>query len=393
MAGNSPNKHAGSLFDELNVLEDQKHLNLKLAESGESVFFSGVLIETKSGVSSSRLILVTNKRICYLRKSFSCSVAGLFCLLPAKLKLCIVGEVPVSEFVDLTINSKRFSVVMHLRSRDDLLFTTGEWNDSGIKMSPSRNVPKEPIKSQDIKSSLRLEIAEEQASATPAQMSVKAEYFSDKYRALLTALNQVYYLAHGDCITIYQVVGFGVNKKNNSAEDLYFLARSKAQSKKDSVLTTSQTMSSIRELAQGLEEVLSPTRTSHSIRKIKFLFPAQLELGSPVAEIYKRSPGKVLLFQAKLAAGERFELEHFIIDKPLRAGEWGREYLVKDPESGVRAVLKIISLDRMEAVFGIEFWKVQEILKIYLSLSVFLPELYQATVTSGYLMLYSQYFE
>lgn len=184
-----------------------------------------------------------------------------------------------------------------------------------------------------------------------------------------------------------------VTQKHNSPEQLLFLSRTKQQSKQHSVLRSSQTLSSIRELAQGLEEVLSPTRTPQTVRKQRFIFPAGVGEGSPVAEIYRQSGVKVVIHKAKLAAGESYQFEHFLVDKPIRMGEWGREYLIYDPQSGVQAVMKIISLDRLEAVFGVEFWKVQELLKIYLNMSDFLPDLYQAVVTSGHLMLYSQYFE
>jgi hypothetical protein len=174
---------------------------------------------------------------------------------------------------------------------------------------------------------------------------------------------------------------------------LHFLARTKQQSKKNSVVKASETLSSIRELAQGLEEILSPRKKEHPLGKGAFMFPQGIQQGSPVAEIYKRAKETVVLYKAKLAAGEILHLENFILMKALRMGEWGREYLVKDPYSEIRIVLKLISLDRLNIAFGIQFWKVQELLKIYMDISDFLPDLYKATVAGGYLMLYTQYFE
>lgn len=235
MSVQSPNRASPTLYDELNIIEDQPELGTQLSTTAESVFFSGVIEEIKLGKSVTRLVLITNKRFCYLKRGFSCSWLCLVGLPAARAKLLVESQILVSEFMDLTINSKRFSVVLHLRKSDDLLLSLTSGKDVEAYSNSNAEPQAPPVTSvqsapktsaaqaesgRGLKSTLHLTIEDEDSDLVNnnnnpqhqnkvVQMSetLRQTHLADKYRSLITALNQVYYLTYSECICIYQVVG------------------------------------------------------------------------------------------------------------------------------------------------------------------------------------------
>lgn len=52
-----------------------------------------------------------------------------------------------------------------------------------------------------------------------------------------------------------------------------------------------------------------------------------------------------------------------------------------------------MNIDKLEADFGVDFWKVKEVFKIYMTMSQFLPEVYYAAIIDRNLVAYLTYFE
>lgn len=105
------------------------------------------------------------------------------------------------------------------------------------------------------------------------------------------------------------------------------------------------------------------------------------------------SPKRIVkLFEAKFPSGEEINFENLSVVKGLRADEVSREYLVED-ELGRKLRRKIINIDSLEANFGVEFWNVKEVLKIYMTMSSFLPEIFYAAKSERNLLLYITYYE
>lgn len=131
----------------------------------------------------------------------------------------------------------------------------------------------------------------------------------------------------------------------------------------------------MREVAKKLEEVLSPRKKA-------------LQIGQPIQNSPNVGNQRYFkIFEAKMVGGEEVNFKQITVLQGLRCCEISTEYLVTD-DAGHYMRKKVIDIDRLISVFGVEIWKVQEVLKIYMNLSTFLPEVYFAFVQKRDLVLY-----
>jgi hypothetical protein len=100
------------------------------------------------------------------------------------------------------------------------------------------------------------------------------------------------------------------------------------------------------------------------------------------------------LFKAKMPTGEELSFTGSSVVKPLRRDETSEEFLAKDSR-GRYFRKKIIKIDALERIYGIDFWKVKSVFKIYMTMSPFLPEIYKIdwNELTNELDIYLTYFE
>ena len=102
----------------------------------------------------------------------------------------------------------------------------------------------------------------------------------------------------------------------------------------------------------------------------------------------------VKLFKAKLPMGEELSFTGSTVIRPLRRDEVSVEYLAKDAKNRYFRK-KIFKIDALENIFGVDFWKVKSVFKIYMTMSPFLPEIYKVDWNEfkSELIIYMTYFE
>lgn len=169
-------------------------------------------------------------------------------------------------------------------------------------------------------------------------------------------------------------------QKDGSLAKLLMLSGTKNEIKKMSVKKSSESLDQMREVAKKLEEVLSPKKTKHAITNY-------YEIESP-------QPGDariINIFEARIVNGDRIDFKNLSVVNPIRSSEYADEYLVRD-DSDHYMRKKIINIDRLEKIFGVDMLKVQDLLKIYMSMSSYLPDIYFAAVQKRELSIYMTYY-
>ena len=98
------------------------------------------------------------------------------------------------------------------------------------------------------------------------------------------------------------------------------------------------------------------------------------------------------MYEAKFQAGEEVDFNTLKTIGGIRADEISREYTVEDIRGRIFR-RKVIELDRLQSSFGADCWKVKETLKIFMTMSSYLPEVYYASMIDRNLIIYMTHFE
>lgn len=102
-----------NILDELNLTIQSNHLSKSISSRKESLFLSCfIFIRHFDRVVEKRIVL-TNRYLYFLRRRLACwcgSSSG----------LTFASKIPVTEFIELTIDSARRCVVLHCNKIDDV---------------------------------------------------------------------------------------------------------------------------------------------------------------------------------------------------------------------------------------------------------------------------------
>jgi len=169
---------------------------------------------------------------------------------------------------------------------------------------------------------------------------------------------------------------------------LLLMAATKKQRKKNSVIRHCESLDHIREKAQKLNEVLSPKKLS----PVNFNTSLPLAASPSLHDDISVKVNRVSLYKAKMMNGEEIDYAKTSIIKPLRFCEFSEEFLVEVGDDDIIMRKKIIDITRLEEIYGVEYWKIQEVFKIYMGYSTFLPEIFYAYLENNLLTIYMTYF-
>lgn len=110
------------IIDELHVSNKNTSLAWRINKRKEKVYFAGFVFSRKDKVTKKKKALITNKGLYFLHQSRWC--------------LCFTGltfsqKFPASDFKEITVDTKRLSLVLHTpRHMDDLVIQMEEMSDS-----------------------------------------------------------------------------------------------------------------------------------------------------------------------------------------------------------------------------------------------------------------------
>lgn len=176
-----------------------------------------------------------------------------------------------------------------------------------------------------------------------------------RFDKLLTAINQLVFLNSQQCVKIHRLVG-SAHQRDQCLDKAFGLVLTKSQKKKHSVAQKDRDINKFREAAENLLGLLSPRKSGGSgTRRAAF-----------VERIYK----------AKMPIGEEVDFRGLQLVRSLYQDALVADYLMAD-QAGRLLRKRSFSIVEMQRAMGVDFWALKSVLKIYLPMSPFLPEVYR----------------